>query len=178
MMAVIEALSNYAAEMMLAAFTVCMGLFFARRFRQRAAIFRLAYDATASFYAQADELFKEPELPDTLKAVLYDVLLAVTKDDVGQIAFDAISYADAPPPAGSPLSEAVEELYTKHPVLAGRFFDALRSGIVSVVCSHAHSDHSISATIVKAISSVEVVKKAELVERGLVKYRPAYVMAA
>ncbi len=165
---IFDALVTRAPELVLFIGFVAAAYALIGRLTLRAEVLGVARSATEDLYAKADELLRDPTLPDDLKGVLYDVLLAVTNDELGKAAFKAISEPNLQPSREFGLKEALDALRQNNPTLADQFFDALRAGMASIVCSHAFSSRQITVTLARNVSERKhLVRTTEQVERRL-----------
>ena len=139
-----------------------------RKLTERAQLLAVACAQTQKFYADVDNLFREPDLPDDLKSVLYDLLFAVTDDRKGRIAFKAIvgRPRNPKPVANNWLADAVADLRKKDPELSNRFIDALRVGLSSLLATYATSIGRGPVEIVKTTNDQsELTRAAQRMER-------------
>jgi hypothetical protein len=134
----------------------------------RGDLLAVAGAATKKFYSQADELFTEPNLPNDLKSVLYDVLLAVTRDDIGKVVCRDIIKEDDSVRRDSGLEASLDALIRDQPSIAAKFLDVMRLGMTSILYSHAYSMPRAAVTIAKTTNDQSgLVRAAEVLERKL-----------
>lgn len=165
----IEIVMDHIVELALAVLAiVLLAYLLINRLTFRGDLLAVASAATKRFYSQADELFREPDLPDDLKSVLYDVLLAVTKDDLGRLVCQDILRADDRPRRDSALAASLKVLRRDHPAVAAKFFDVVRLGVSSILFSHGYSMRHAAITIAKTANDQSgLVRAAEALERTL-----------
>lgn len=123
----------------------------AQALNRRAELRAAARDLTAKFYGKADSLLGDEAISETLKAVLYDVLVAVTIEEVGTVAFEVLvdtSLHSVGSSQGGAIASALTELRGKAPELADDFNDAIRDAFAAILCAHAHSDERVMITFV------------------------------
>jgi hypothetical protein len=169
MTTMLDVLMDRSVELVLAAVPVGLASYLLiNRLTFRGDLLAVASAATRKFYSQADELFTESNLPDDLKSVLYDVVLAVTKDDIGRLVCQDIMKADDRPHKDSGLEASLRTLIRDHPGIASRFLDAVRLGMTSILYSHAYSMRRAAITIAKTTNDQSgLVRAAEALERKL-----------
>lgn len=112
--------------------------------RHRAICLKAAKRALDQFYDLAERLLADPEMPDTLKHALFDMTLAVTDKEAGQIAFEAVikgmerSNVDT---SETGLAVELNELRAARGDLYDDFYSAVRSAIASLMFAYG-PDHS------------------------------------
>jgi predicted transposase YbfD/YdcC len=143
----------------------------------RGDLLAVASAATKKFYSQADELFRDPNLPEDLKALLYDMLLAVTKDDVGKLVCQALVKVDDRPRArrDGGLEASLKTLIREHPGVAAKFLDVVRLAVTSIVYSHAYPMRRAAIAVAKTAANDQsgLVRAVEALERKLGEAMPA-----
>jgi hypothetical protein len=175
---ILQELSQYSNWLIAAVLFVIISYDIINHWNARAYVYRVAQSATRDFYATADLLLAHPNVPETLKTVLYDLLVAVTDDKLGKRAFDIIMRV-ATEGTGSPsrhansLRAALGELRQQHPDLADQLIDAFRDGFWAIVCGHGHADSKVTITGVRTTSHNDLlVKVAGVIEKQIDALKP------
>lgn len=134
--------------------------------RRRTNFSKAARSLTSRFYERADKLLGDDNVPDSIKDVLYDVLIAVTEPKFGCIAYEVLQERQVNQRPGGPVHDALMEFRAKAPELADEFGDAVRDAFAAIICSYGYEDDRVTMNVVNATShQAQLVKYAERVER-------------
>lgn len=156
-----------------------------RIFELQAEAYAVAKQATENFYILVDELLKDPETPEAIKTLLYDVLIIVTEDEIGQKACQRFmnmmttEHEEPHADSNSLLNRELESLSSSRTDLYNKVLEALREGIYSVIYSHAYTLRSsrsmrVTMTMAKTTRRSQLVKTAETFEQYLTDLRPRF----